>query len=49
MTFARLNMSLVPEDINLRLSPETLLRNLDPRCIRSLNGIAFAGVCFFLS
>ena len=49
MTFARLNMSLVPEDINLRSSPETLLRNLDPRCIRSLNGITSAGFSFLTS
>ena len=36
MLFARLALQTIPEDQDLR--DESLLKNLDIRCIRSLNG-----------
>lgn len=36
MLFARLALPTIPEDIDLR--DEALLKNLDPKCVRSLNG-----------
>ncbi|KAH3854981.1 hypothetical protein DPMN_097541 [Dreissena polymorpha] len=36
MLFARLALPTIPEDIDLR--DETLLKNLDQKCVRSLNG-----------
>ena len=40
IVFARLALSEIPD--NLDLSNELLLRNLDVRCIRSLNGLYIA-------
>lgn len=34
--FARLALRVVPE--NLDLTDDSLLKNLDPKCVRSLNG-----------
>ena len=36
LLFARLALPVIPE--NLNLLDKTLLRNLDQRCVRSLNG-----------
>ena len=36
MLFARLALPTIPEDIDLR--DESLLKNLDQKCVRSLNG-----------
>lgn len=36
MLFARLALPTIPEDIDLR--EEALLKNLDQKCVRSLNG-----------
>lgn len=36
-TMARLALSAIPEDLDL--SDDNLLRNLDERCVRSLNGM----------
>ena len=36
MTFARLALQIIPEDQDLR--DEALLKNLDQKCVRSLNG-----------
>ncbi|XP_064599647.1 poly(A) polymerase beta-like isoform X2 [Liolophura sinensis] len=36
MLFARLALPMIPEDLDLR--DETLLKNLDEKCVRSLNG-----------
>ena len=36
LLFARLALTTIPEDLNLL--DELLLKNLDPRCVRSLNG-----------
>lgn len=35
--FARLALQTIPEDLDLR--DDSLLKNLDIRCIRSLNGM----------
>jgi len=37
MLFARLALPTIPEDMDLR--DENLLKNLDQKCVRSLNGI----------
>ena len=37
MLFARLALPTIPEDIDLR--EEALLKNLDQKCVRSLNGM----------
>lgn len=37
MLFARLALPAIPEDIDLR--DESLLKNLDQKCVRSLNGL----------
>lgn len=36
MTFARLNVKEIPGDMDLQ--DDNLLKNLDPKCVRSLNG-----------
>ena len=36
LLFAQLNLSTIPDDLDL--SDDNLLRNLDERCVRSLNG-----------
>ena len=36
LTMARLTLSSIPDD--LTLDDDTLLRSLDERCVRSLNG-----------
>lgn len=36
MLFARLALKQIPDDMDLR--DDTLLKNLDPKCVRSLNG-----------
>lgn len=44
---ARLALSSIPDDLSLR--DDNLLKNLDERCIRSLNGTQpkrFADFCF---
>lgn len=38
-TMARLALSSIPDDLSLE--DNNLLRNLDERCVRSLNGTAF--------
>lgn len=37
--FARLALATIPEDINLR--DESLLKNLDEKSVRSLNGVYY--------
>ena len=37
MLFSRLALPTIPEDIDLR--DEALLKNLDQKCVRSLNGL----------
>ena len=37
LTMARLPLSSIPD--NLTLQDDNLLRNLDDRCVRSLNGV----------
>ena len=39
MLFAQLNMNSIPENLDLRENPGKLLRNLDAKCILSLNGM----------
>lgn len=39
MLFARLALPMIPVDLDLR--DETLLKNLDEKCVRSLNGESF--------
>ena len=39
-TMARLALSTIPDDISLK--DDNLLRNLDERCVRSLNGMTSA-------
>lgn len=36
-TMARLALSSIPDDLELK--DDNLLRNLDERCVRSLNGV----------
>ena len=36
LLFARLALSTIPDDLNLL--DESLLKNLDQKCVRSLNG-----------
>lgn len=36
LLFARLALTSIPDDLDLR--PESILKNLDPRCVKSLNG-----------
>ncbi|PAA66037.1 hypothetical protein BOX15_Mlig006121g1 [Macrostomum lignano] len=38
LLFAKLDMATIPDNIDLRENTETLLRNLDERCVRSING-----------
>lgn len=38
-TMARLALSAIPDDLSLQ--DDNLLRNLDERCVRSLNGMTF--------
>ena len=44
LTMARLSLSSIPDD--LTLDDDNLIRNLDERCVRSLNGmlITFASI-----
>lgn len=44
---ARLALSSIPEDLSLR--DDNLLKNLDERCVRSLNGRATYSYKFLLS
>ena len=44
---ARLALSSVPQ--NLSLKDDNLLRNLDERCVRSLNGMYVFGVLIILN
>ena len=37
MLFARLSYSTIPEDLDLR--DDSILKNLDQKCVRSLNGM----------
>lgn len=37
MLFARLSFTTIPEDLDLKDNP--ILKNLDEKCVRSLNGI----------
>lgn len=43
--FARLALQTIPEDLDLR--DDSLLKNLDIRCIRSLNGM-YVQFCIFV-
>lgn len=36
MLFARLSFSTIPEDLDLK--DDSILKNLDQKCVRSLNG-----------
>lgn len=36
MLFARLSFSTIPDDLDLK--DDSILRNLDEKCVRSLNG-----------
>ena len=36
MLFARLSFSTIPDDLDLRV--DSILKNLDQKCVRSLNG-----------
>lgn len=38
LVMARLALSTIPDDLSLQ--DDNLLRNLDERCVRSLNGMA---------
>ena len=40
---ARLALSSIPDDLSLQ--DDNLLRNLDERCVRSLNGVSGARSC----
>ena len=42
LLMARLDLSSVPS--NLSLKDDNLLRNLDERCVRSLNGMSIFGI-----
>ncbi|KAL3874951.1 hypothetical protein ACJMK2_037899 [Sinanodonta woodiana] len=46
MLFARLALPTIPEDIDLR--DESLLKNLDQKCVRSLNGCRVTDEILFL-
>ena len=37
MLFARLSNSTIPDDLDLK--DDSILKNLDQKCVRSLNGI----------
>lgn len=37
MLFARLSYSTIPDDLDLK--DDSILKNLDQKCVRSLNGI----------
>jgi len=37
MLFARLSFTTIPEDLDLK--DNSILKNLDEKCVRSLNGI----------
>lgn len=39
MLFARLSFSTIPDDLDLK--DDSILRNLDEKCVRSLNGKKF--------
>ena len=39
LTMARLTLSSIPDDLSLE--DDTLLKNLDERCVRSLNGMPY--------
>ena len=39
MLFARLSNSTIPDDLDLK--DDSILKNLDQKCVRSLNGILF--------
>uniref|UniRef100_A0A1I8JJM1 Poly(A) polymerase n=1 Tax=Macrostomum lignano TaxID=282301 RepID=A0A1I8JJM1_9PLAT len=38
LLFAKLDLPTIPDDIDLRANTETLLRNMDEQCVRSING-----------
>ena len=44
MLLARLSFSTIPEDLDLR--DDSILKNLDQKCVRSLNGLIYA---FFIN
>lgn len=39
MLFARLSNSTIPDDLDLK--DDSILKNLDQKCVRSLNGIFY--------
>jgi poly(A) polymerase len=47
LTMARLALSSIPDDLSL--ADDNLLRNLDERCIRSLNGSLFKSSVLIVS
>jgi poly(A) polymerase Pap1 len=47
MLFARLSYSTIPEDLDLK--DDSILRNLDEKCVRSLNGSSRLNSIFQLS
>ena len=42
LLFARLALPVIPSDLDLM--DATLLKNLDEKCVRSLNGVCHAGL-----
>ncbi len=46
MLFARLSFTTIPEDLDLK--DDSLLKNLDQKCVRSLNGIYFLSFHYLL-
>jgi poly(A) polymerase Pap1 len=49
MLFARLSYSTIPDDLDLK--DDTILKNLDQKCVRSLNGLSkkiLLEIVFFL-
>ena len=39
MLFARLSFTTIPDDLDLK--DDCILKNLDPKCVRSLNGSGY--------
>ena len=47
MLFARLSYSTIPDDLDLK--DDSILRNLDEKCVRSLNGSRFSLLLFIFN
>jgi poly(A) polymerase len=41
MLFARLSYPTIPDDLDLK--DDSILKNLDQKCVRSLNGLSLIG------